>query len=633
MEIKQEGQKPRRRGRFLWVLLVANIALVIAIWQYHRVIVEVSDGAATDLYKGVLHPFDHESDLSRFPLRVALVQSEYTAASFGDNRDNYYNLIRIWERLLSHEGFGYHTLSDIPTGPDVDNYNLLVLPAATCLSSAQRDAVKSFLRAGKGLVMTWASGTRNEYGEWERFSLLQEIGGMDVVGPPPVSERDISTAMLSGGYPITADLYPGFRLSITRFDQPISCFVREERTNVDGVWSDVNDPSFELHSVRDRAAVTHGEYLGGRFVWLGFTVGSSRAVPLQQDAFFRLVRNSMIWAGHQVLAFKPVWPGKHNCVVSVTQNIYGPEDVDLRLLALFRKHRVPVTSFIRPDTMTESRDLIERLASVGEIGLLGNPGSDYRAMSLSDQQHHFTSARRAIKRLCGENPVGFRPVEGQQVSEHTLDALIRSGYTYISTPDCDRMVPMATRSYRKVALVTRPTLLWTVPEMPKLRGSGMGEENTMLAHFSQINALNGYYCLSFRPSQVEVGFSDRLDVLLERVKRENVLLESVHGVTKEWRGWDQVKMTTRLLSPNRTSLKISNTGRENVKNISMHIEMPRIVSDLDIESMTLGTALPDSLSHDGVNWRLHLRELSGGKNVMYYLELPPNGAIKPLAAN
>ncbi len=625
MEIKQQDQKPRRRGRFLWVVVLANLALIAGVWQYHRVIVEVSDGAASDLYKGVLHPFERKTSLSRHSLRVALIQSEYTAASFGQDRDNYYGLIDIWERLLEVEGFGYHTLTDVPKGEEIDDYNLLVLPATSCLSADQRQAVKAFLKAGKGVVMTWACGTRNEYGQWERYSLLHEIGGMDVVGPPPASERDISTAMLSGGYPITSDLYPGFRLNVTRYDQPISCHVREDRIMIDGVWTDVEEPSFELHSVRDRAAVTHGDYLGGRFVWMGFTVGSCRETPVQRNAFFGLVRNAMVWAGHQVQAFKPVWPNEKNCVVSITQNIYGPDDVDPRLIALFRKHRVPVTSFIVPGSMAESKASMKLLADVGEIGVLGDPDLDYRGLSLGEQEKVLSEYRRSVKRMCDVSPTGFRPAKGQSFSEHTLDALVRSGYGYISTVDYDRMVPNAVRSFRKVSLVTRPRLLWTLPEMPYIgdADSPLANENTMLAHFAQINALNGFYCLSFQPSELDAGFVDRLNSLLETAKREkNVLVSTAHGVTEMWRGWDHIRMATRHMSASRTSLKISNTGAENVSDIAMYIEMPRVIRELDIESMTLGTELPDSLSHDGIRWKLYLDQLSAGKNVTYYLDLP-----------
>ncbi len=48
------------------------------------------------------------------------------------------------------------------------------------------------------------------------------------------------------------------------------------------------------------------------------------------------------------------------------------------------------------------------------------------------------------------------------------------------------------------------------------------------------------------------------------------------------------------------------------------------MSKLNIESMTLGTELPDSMSHDGIRWKLYLDSLSAGKNVTYYLDLPQN---------
>lgn len=632
MEIKKTEKKTRSRGRFLWLMLLTAVTLIIGIWQYHRLIVEVTDGVTTDVYKDVLHPFKPSGSLSHHSLRVALIQSEYTAASFGDKRDNYYRLISIWERILAHEGYGYNTLTEIPVGKDIDNYNLIVLPSASCLSSEQGDAVKAFLKAGKGVVMTWACGTRNEYGQWKKFSLLQEIGGMEIDSPPSASEKNISTAMLSGGYPITASLSAGFHLDITSYDDPISCYAREDRVMIDGVWTESKNHSFGLHGVRDRVAVAHGKYLAGRFVWMGFSVGSSGETSEQQSAFFSLVKNSMLWAGHQVQAFRPVWPNERSCVVAITQNIYGPDDVDPRLIALLRKHRIPVTSFVDPKAMQNYPKRMKMLSSLGEVGLLGDPDTDYRALSLSAQKKIFKKSKKLLKALTGLDPKGFRPAAGQKFSQHTLDALVRTGFNYISTEKYDCIVPKAVRSYRKVAFITAPTLLWLMPEMGHIAIAGSGSKNTMLSQFAQINALDGLYCLSIKPSAMDVGFVDRLSELLTKIERNNVLITTAGGVIKEWSGWDQIKMTTRHLSSTRTSLKISNTGHHKVKDIVMYIELPRIVSKLDIESMTLGTELPSSMSHDGIRWKLYLDELGAGKNVTYFLDLPQNEQIKAAAS-
>jgi len=336
----------------------------------------------------------------------------------------------------------------------------------------------------------------------------------------------------------------------------------------------------------------------------------------------------MLWAGHQVQAFSPVWPKERSCVVAVTQNIYGPDDVNPRVIALLRKHRVQVTSFVIPRVMHDYPKQMEILSSIGQVGLLGDPDIDYRGLSLATQKRHFKDASSVLKKMTGDTPKGFRPAAGQEFDEHTLDALVRAGYDYISTEEYDRIVPKAVRSYRKVAFVTAPHLLWLMPEMGYV---AVGEEskNTMLSCFAQINALNGLYCLSFKPSAMNFGFADRLGELLSKIERNNnVLVTTAEGVINQWQNWDQLKMMTRHLSATRTSLKVSNTGRYRVKDIAMYIELPRILDKLDIESMTLGTELPSSMSHDGIRWNLYLNELGAGKNVTYYLDIPQNDQIK-----
>jgi len=631
MEIKQEqaNSASRRRTTFLVLLILVNAALVAGLWQYHRLLVEIYDGASSGLAVG---RFGGEAaDLDAQPVRIALVKSEYTAVAFGENRGGYERLIGQWQRFLDAEKLGYRTLDEVPVGADAEPFNLILLPSATCMSAVQRAAVKEFLERGKGVFMTWATGTRNEYGQWETYSMLHEICGMDIVGAPPKSDNNMSVGMLSGGYPITAGLPPGFRLSITRFDEPLACHVREERTKIDGVWMDLKAPSLELYGVRHRAAIAHGNYLNGRFVWMGFTIGSGVDSPVQRAAFGELLRNAIAWGAHQVQAMKPTWPERHDCVLSLTQNILGPADVDPRLVAMARKHRVPVTSFVLPRVMAQHPEALALLAGLGEIAVLGDPEMDYEATSARRQEAALKDARKALLRASGVLPVGFRPAPGQGISELTLDALSRAGYEYISTPRFDRMVPKVTRQHRRIPVVTAPRLFWTLPQMDYLPAAAArgGRENTMVAHFAQVRALGGYYCLAVQPSLTTADFPGQIDALIEKAKRENVWIVTARDVERAWGSWDQIKIATRLLSRTKTSLKISNTGREAVEDITVMLEMPRVLRRLNIESMTLGTALPDSMSSDGVRWNLNLKRLGAGKNVTYYIEVPSDALAVP----
>ncbi|HAS84329.1 MAG TPA: hypothetical protein DCS43_17060 [Verrucomicrobia bacterium] len=625
MEIKQE-KKTGRRMHVLWLILIVNLVLIIGLWQYHRLIVEVSEGAAADLYRQALSPFRGKEDVNeQRQLTVALLHSEATAVSFGDGRAGYESLITLWRQLMDAEKFSYKVVQSVPVGKEAEPFNLLLLPATRCMGHEDRQAVKAFLRAGKGVFMTWAAGTQNEFGQWERYSLLNEVGGIEIAGSPPATDEHISKVMVSGGYPLTASLNPGFRLNITAFDQPLSANVREDRVLVDGVWTDPDQPTFELHSVRDRAAVVHGNYGPGRFVWMGFTISSGQNRVEQQNAFHTLLRSSMLWAGHQVLAFKPVWPEGHAGVLSVSQDVHGTEDVNPAIIEIVRKHRVSMTSFVRPDLIRRHPELVMQLLSVGEIGILGEPDEDYKGRTMDEQQHEFARAADLLQDLTGAAPLGFRMAGGQPFIDRTQDALVRAGFQYIANRELDRMVPKAVRSYRRVPLVMRPRTLWQVPEMPYMRSGHpvMDVENTMPVHLAQILALGGMYGLSFRASEQDADFPRKLDALFETAKRERVPVLTLKDVLVLWEGWDNVKIATRYVSSRRASLKISNTWFDNVDNVIVNVEMPSVQRRLDLESMTLGTELPSSMSSSGVRWRLSINRLGGGKNVVYYINQEP----------
>ncbi len=624
MEIKPEKKRGRKLG-FLWLLLAVNLVLIFGIWQYHRLLVEISDGATAGLYQRILgRGASDGGTLQGKALRVAVLRSEATALSFGADREGYYNLIELWQAFLEREGFGYEVVESVPVGEEQDRFNLLLLPAARSLREQDRRAVKAFLGAGKGVMMTWAVGTRDAFGQWQRYSLLQEVAGIELAPSPPVrAEDDVSTVLLSGGYPLTATLYPGIRLRITAFDQPVAGIAREQRTQIDGVWIDPDDSSYALHSLRERVALAHGSYFGGRFAWMGFTIGSPQLTPQQQSSFAAMLRSSLLWTGNQVHAFKPVWPNARRSLASLSLNVEGPEDVPAEWLALVRRHQIPLASFVHPRVLQEHPDLVQALAAVGEVGVLLDREGGYAGRTMQEQRKEFVRSGLAFEAITGRKPVGLRLPAGIAYNESTLDAAVRAGYFYVSTSDMDRLVPSLVRSYRSIPILTRPRSLWLVPHLPL---EGIARENrsgeqALMAHFSQVAALGGFYCLAIQPSRTKEGLLQDLEVLLDLMARVGVPLQTIRAATEIWQEWDHIKISVRHLSEDRASLRISNTWTEKVKDIVVFIEMPHRQPDLELESMTLGTRLPDRLTASGVRWRLHLDALGAGKNVAYYMHV------------
>lgn len=624
MEIKPEQDKHRSRVRFLWLLLLANGVLIFGIWQYHRLLVEVSDGATVGLYQRLFRR-GSENQLESEPLRIALLRSESTAIAFGENRDGYYHLIEMWRQFFESEGFGYRIVESVPQGDEVRNYNLLVLPATYSMQAYEREAVKRFLRSGRGVFMTWATGTRNEYGQWERYSLLSEVAGLDLAtAPPSVDEKsNVSSVLLSGGYPLTANLNPGTFLRVTAYDQPVSAIVRENRTRIDGIWANAEDRTYALHSLRDRAAVVHGNYFDGRFGWMGFTIASVQQSPAQQATFLNLIRSSLFWCGQQVHAFKPVWPDNRMSMISVTQNIESEQDFRQDILDLAGRYRFALTSFVQPDLFLSHPAQVASLQRAGEVGILAPGGEDYAGVSMHKQREQMQEWLKRAESVLGESPIGLRFADENQLQDATLDAAVRAGFVYVTSPNADRLVPEPIRSYRPVKLVTRPRTLWKIPEMPYVPPrviSGL-LRNPMTDQFAQISVLGGYYGLSFRPSAMNDDFLNQLEVLLQTVLQQGNAPEPIRDIVALWEGWDNIGISVRHITPERASLRISNTWTEEVKDIVINLEMPFVQEELNISTMTLGTRLPDRLQSSGVRWRLELDRLRPGGNVAYYIDV------------
>jgi len=543
-------------------------------------------------------------------LRIALVRSEDTAAALGSDRQSYHDIVQVWEQFLNTIKFSYYLVPEIPLKKDAEPFNLLILPSVTCIGDEDSEAVKDFLRQGKGVLMTWATGVRDQQGRWRKYSLLQEICGVDIAEPPNELAGGLSSFVLLSRPPIATASPPGLSLDLTCYDRPISARVVEERTLVDGVWKTESGSSLDhaLHLPDERAAMVHGEYLGGRYVWLGSPLASGVGEPEQTLALRSVMREAILWAGKQVRASKPVWPGGQPSVMSITLNVKTPADIRPELLALARRHHITLTSFLDVRLVMNNPSVLLSASEAGEVALL----ADVSETSSLDKEY-LSRLRKRVKEVTGEEAVGFRinaPVE-----DETYETLVRAGFEYLSTPDFDRVVPRIVRSHRPIPLLTRPRYLWLVPEMSA--DPQQYESAFLLGKLSQTAALGGYYCLSIQAGHHPDSLIAHLERLITKAQEENVWITTVGDMKRAWAWWDNIKISTSPSSSGRTSIHISNTGLRRANGITINLDLPETADDLKIESMMLGTEIPKTSSDDGKSWKLRLKHLGAGKNVAY----------------
>jgi peptidoglycan/xylan/chitin deacetylase (PgdA/CDA1 family) len=107
-----------------------------------------------------------------------------------------------------------------------------------------------------------------------------------------------------------------------------------------------------------------------------------------------------------------------------------------RFLKLFRDNGIKATFFvIGKDTKAPwKRKLVERIAAEGHevANHTMNHVFGFRKLSRNEKETEIEACERALERITGETPVGFR-APGYDVDEDTIDILENRGYKYDSS--------------------------------------------------------------------------------------------------------------------------------------------------------------------------------------------------------
>ncbi len=592
--------------------------LVIALWQYHQMVVAVYDGASASVYRRMLRPFSSAPDtIGQRPIRIALLQSVTSDGepAVGDG------LVRQWEQVLTQQGFGVRRIAAVQSRADLAGFNLVIVPGAVGLSDTELTMIKDFVARGNGVIMSWAAGTRDQAGGWREPWLLRHIAGieLDMSATDDESERPM-TVEFDAQSPFATGLEPGVDLSLTRFDRPLTARVLESRTRVAGARGDAftswreYDEQRRPRPMRERAMIVHGDYLAGRFAWMGFTVASGTAAPEQQAAFQQVIRNAVVWTTRQPITVKPHWPETVGSAFTLAWRISRAEDVDDRLPALARAYRIPLTSYVAPDMLRESGELVRSLATTGPVALLLSADSSGAAGAPPS----LTALRSWREQLAAVNrgaPIGC--LIGIEAGTEWLDRLVEAGYDYVARPDSAHGLPRLLRTHRRVPVFVRVHELWEFPDTPI--EVGPTDSTSLLRLFDSSYETGALLHLSLSSARIDDAVLQALDDLFARIRRRRVWTAHTADVLDFYRVWGHLRVSSDYPTPHRYVVQVSNTGTRPADDFNVMIRLASAHRTLDITPTTLGTPAVHAVTEDGITWRFDIPRIPAGKNFIYHV--------------
>jgi len=246
--------------------------------------------------------------------RVAVLRSDYSAR-FLASGEAYSLHADYWIQLLGSLGIEHEIISDQQLEGDLTPYHTVVLPAAICLSNKQKNNIRDFLRDGKGVLATWATGTRDERGAWKGWEFLIELTGavsFEIKDrPPPWYVSFYAGTPLSAGAPAAA------RVQLASPER-----VEATSLSVGAYWSDFSlfpvDPALpETHL----GAALHHQRGGGRVVWFGFLENSVVGGGPDKAILDAALANAIHWTSQGVVLEVTSWPAPYSSAVVFSLNV------------------------------------------------------------------------------------------------------------------------------------------------------------------------------------------------------------------------------------------------------------------------------------------------------------------------
>ncbi len=576
---------------------------------------------ASEISAAVLHSRQTENFLA-----ATLSGTPEAEARF---RENFRETASFWEKML-RETFRFQAvvINEEQLAREPEKYNLLVLPFAHCLSEEQIQTVKSFLELGKGVIVVHSAGNRDETGAERRgWSLDSDLlGGRSVFNTEYSGAAQARIAML-GDNPLTVNLRPGTTFGIYTHNQPMAVELREPRTRPAAL---LETPHFGGRiPPAGRTAIAYGDYLGGRFVWLGF----SPQDIMDEESFVRedsgnTLNNIVRWAAYRTVAGHSVWPQRRS---ASTFAVFPELDFTRGRVVgqIFNHHQIRPAFFLNRQQGVINRVLMEPILGNAELGIHCEDHSVAvsNAALYAEWEKEVRAGKTELEQVFRTTVKGFAATTARNLN-FTLFSRLATEYIWIT--DDERNAPFVGR-------VSRPNIFGRRRLEPVvISQSGLSDylllEKTEIIEpedllsalkmdFEKIHRTGGLYSMSlhtrlFGSERYQAALSD----FLEYVGTRDTWIASPQEIAQWLRRYENINLVITE-QRQRITVNITNENRERVDAINVYLYPGTLPQELIIRSERINAPIPEYLiNRERERIELTIINIRAGESRTYYLD-------------
>lgn len=507
--------------------------------------------------------------------KVVLYASPNTKNYLTGIGGNYDNLLIPWRGYFSSRKRAFTEVTDIARVRELKE-GVLVLPSAMSLNDEERAEILAFRLRGGAVLSTWATGTRNNKGDWEGWQFLERLG-LKMIGEIPASAEGLHL-ILNGESPVSHTHPAGQRIGINKTSEAL---LRVQGEMVAGRF--MNWLRIEDEARRGEGAIIFSEATAslGRVAFFAFAESVWESRPF---AAYDFIDDTIQWLQREPAVVLAAWPNGKRAAQVIEMDTEDGFANAVSFATMMKSLDYPATFYLLTSVAKLFPDVVALLAKDFEIGYHGDVHDSFKGQSIAQQEQRIRTMQSDLQSLLPDvkGVSGFRaPTEGYDTNTEQL--LQKYGIRHhVGDPNrTEGRIPILT----KLEGVNKADALIF---LPRTQRDDINLYKESLSPEQMTQALITDFDLA-----VEHGALGLLSIHSQNFKKDSPLVKAMPGflvhmkqrnqsvwvttagsVADWWRDRDRFKLSFRNIAK-RLEFNMTVTGDKPLKGVSLVIMLPQ----------------------------------------------------------
>ncbi|MBD3166583.1 hypothetical protein GF324_08290 [bacterium] len=549
------------------------------------------------------------------------------------SQDETVNLASFWRETLYRLGYDdYNQVEEIDLVNIDPSYELVILPGVMLMSEREREGVKQYLADGGNVMMMWFNGVRDENGKWLGHEFMSQV--MGALPSQEVYDPTGGTSMIvRGGGPITAGIAPGSHIDTYTYFGYITFNVIEKRTRSDLFWFYPYWKQSRGYHTDTESLAMHGDYVDGRFVWLGFSPDTIEPRPGSDNVVDKLVKNSLQWLSGKPVIAPRVWPRGYEAGGSLMLEVRKNPEPARNILQAIDEEGITLDLAIEADV--NPRDLPLNEVSWGDLVVATSRFQDLSEMTGREQGKWVDEHVEEFEQKVTVSPVGLFPANWTYTNA-TLNAGSREKLNYIlghrrpaaygaEADESQSNKVFLFGSRKPLSLVPKAQLsMWEWYHLKEVRRPSQLYE-AMVNDMQRIRKAGGMYIGLLDAKILEDRNMEKLPIrLAQQMDSLGIRRAKTSELVTRFAGFRNLLASGREISDTRIALDLSNVSDFDLRDVVWDVYFPPIFEDVAVSTQKVGVRAT-KLSYDPDSGRLqfNLSRIDEGDNIEVRVDLIP----------